>query len=138
MAVIFAFSSRNAELSTQDSTSLGMLFGQMFVPDFKNMDAGMQAAFADKIDHPVRKLAHVTEYAVLGLFIAGSYMDSGKKRRHAVGIPYIIGTFYAASDELHQVFVPGRSGQLTDIAIDSSGVLLGVLAGLLIWKTAGT
>ena len=42
-------------------------------------------------------------------------------------IAFLIGTVYAASDELHQLFVPGRSGELTDTMLDGLGVLLGVL-----------
>ncbi|MBQ7160370.1 MAG: VanZ family protein, partial [Clostridia bacterium] len=39
---------------------------------------------------------------------------------------------FAASDELHQLFVPGRSGEIADIALDSGGALLGVIASYII------
>ena len=122
MVVIFAFSARNADLSTQDSMSIGILFGRLVVPSFAEMDAQMQVSFADLVDHPIRKLAHATEYAVLGFLLTGSYADRSKKR---------------LLDELHQLFVPGRSCELTDMLIDSSGVVAGTLAGLFLfmyWK----
>ena len=50
---------------------------------------------------------------------------------------WLIGSFYAASDELHQLFVPGRSGEIKDVLLDSLGVLLGVLLLGLLWKARG-
>ena len=49
-------------------------------------------------------------------------------------VPWAAGTFYAGTDEFHQLFVPGRSGQITDVILDSCGVLTGVLVmGLFFW-----
>ncbi|MBR0386198.1 MAG: VanZ family protein, partial [Clostridia bacterium] len=50
------------------------------------------------------------------------------KRRGNFGFAWAGGTFYAALDELHQLLVDGRSGQVRDVGIDSAGVLTGVLA----------
>ena len=137
MAVIFAISARNADLSTQDSMSIGILFGRLVVPSFAQMDEQMQVSFADLVDHPIRKLAHATEYAVLGFLLAGGYADRHKKRLLQAGVPMVLGSLYAVSDELHQLFVPGRSCELTDMLIDSGGVAAGTLAGLFLfvyWK----
>ena len=133
MGVIFAFSARNADLSTQDSMSIGILFGRFIVPSFAEMDTQMQVSFADMIDHPIRKMAHATEYAILGFLLTGSYADAKRKRLSRFCIPAVLGSLYAVSDELHQMFVPGRSCELTDMLIDSSGVMLGTLFGLLIF-----
>ena len=57
----------------------------------------------------------------LGFLLAGSYADREKKRSRMIGIPIILGSLYAVSDELHQLFVPGRSCELMDMLIDSSG-----------------
>ena len=43
-------------------------------------------------------------------------------------LPWLIAALYAASDEIHQLFVPGRSGQLSDVILDSAGALAGVAA----------
>lgn len=134
MLVIFLFSAREATLSTQDSTSVGILFGRLLVPGFNGMDADEQAAFANKADHPIRKTAHAAEYALLGLFFAGSYSDRKKKRMKAIGVPFLSGVLYAVSDEVHQLFVPGRSGQVTDVVIDGFGVLAGTLVFLLLLR----
>lgn len=54
-------------------------------------------------------------------------MDRSRLWRYAL----TAGILYAASDELHQYFVPGRACQLRDVVIDGLGVLIGVLAGYL-------
>lgn len=136
MLVIFAFSARSADLSTKDSMSIGILFGRLIVPSFAQMDTQMQVSFADKIDHPIRKMAHATEYAILGFLLTGSYADGSRKRKNVL-LPAVIGSLYAVSDELHQMFVPGRSCEIRDMLIDSSGVIVGTLLGFLIfihWK----
>jgi VanZ family protein len=69
-------------------------------------------------DVVLRKLAHVTEFAVLGALLARVVQD-----RAAL----LLGIAYAASDELHQHFVPGREAALLDVAIDAVGVVLGVV-----------
>jgi VanZ family protein len=69
-------------------------------------------------DLALRKLAHATEYAVLGLLLARALAE-----RPALWV----GIAYAVSDEVHQRFVPGRAGALLDVAIDAAGVLAGIL-----------
>lgn len=127
MAVIFSFSARPAEQSTGDSRWAGHMIGQLFVPGFGDWSDKEQEAFAEKVDYPVRKTAHAMEYAVLGLLTAGAYIRRGTSIRKGILVPWGIATLYAASDEFHQLFVPGRSGQVSDVVLDSAGVLAGVL-----------
>jgi VanZ family protein len=70
-------------------------------------------------DLVLRKAAHVTEYAILGALLVRAL------GRPAVATALAIG--YAATDELHQHFVPGRAGTAVDVAVDAVGVLLGVV-----------
>jgi VanZ family protein len=70
-------------------------------------------------DLVLRKGAHMTEYAILGLLLV-----------RAVGreLPaFAIGVAYAASDEIHQHFVAGRHASPVDVAIDGVGLMLGIL-----------
>ena len=67
--MIFCFSARNGEESTEDSYTVGMEFGRIVHPDFKNWSEEAQLAFAAKVDHPIRKLAHATEYAVFAMLL---------------------------------------------------------------------
>jgi len=97
----------------------------------------------------VRKAAHFTEYAVLGICLSINMRDLQRHKAanekpvttatvatvaNVTGITakylvaaWLIGTAYACTDEFHQLFVPDRAGTLTDILIDSAGVACGVL-----------
>ena len=72
-------------------------------------------------DTILRKGAHLTEYAVLGALL---YRALGREP-----LALAVGIAYAATDELHQYFVPGRHASPVDVAIDA----VGVAAGMLVW-----
>ena len=128
MAVIFGFSSREADESAAMSHSVGKEIGELVIPGFRSWSEEKQEQFAEKIDFPVRKCAHASEYAVLGVLILGTaYSFSEDRGRRLILICWGAGTVYAASDELHQLFVPGRSCQFRDVCIDSAGVLAGII-----------
>ncbi|MCI8306946.1 MAG: VanZ family protein [Lachnospiraceae bacterium] len=126
-SVIFSFSAKNGGESINESRRAGKLICSIFVQGYNELTEERQYEMAGKIDYPVRKTAHAAEYAVLGLLIAGAVYDSRNKRIYNVMTPYVTGTIYAATDEIHQYFVPGRSCRLTDVFIDSAGVLAGII-----------
>ena len=136
MIVIFSFSAKPAPESNDISLSVGMQIGQTFVPEFETWSVQEQEAFAEAINHPVRKCAHALEYAVLGFLLSGTIIasktsvDSPGRRvfymRQAF-LAFAIAVAYAVSDEIHQLFVPGRAGMLKDVLIDSSGAIVGVV-----------
>jgi VanZ family protein len=73
-------------------------------------------------DTVLRKGAHITEYAILGLLLYRAL------EREALALA--AGIAYAATDELHQHFVSGRHASPVDVAIDAVGVSLGMLVWL--------
>jgi VanZ family protein len=73
-------------------------------------------------DTILRKVAHVTEYAVLGALL---YRALGREP-----LALAAGVAYAATDELHQHFVRGRHASPVDVAIDAVGVAVGMLLWL--------
>ena len=81
----------------------------------------------------VRKAAHFTEYMILGACISTNSLDWMEYKEWNITIrraglySWLIGTFYAVTDEIHQYFVPERACALLDVCIDSAGVALGVL-----------
>ncbi|MBR1815981.1 MAG: VanZ family protein [Lachnospiraceae bacterium] len=127
MVVIFYFSARDADESEDDSYRVGLAVGRVFVPDFESMSEDAQLEFAESIDHPVRKCAHATEYAILGMFLVGVFYPVKKRSKSNIIYPLVCCVLYAATDEIHQLFVPGRSGQLFDVLIDGAGALVGIL-----------
>lgn len=128
LMVIFSFSAKKADESTVMSHSVGKLIGNIVIPEYRSWPEDKQEQFAEKIDFPVRKCAHASEYAVLGVLMLGTAYsfseDQGKKNRL---LCWCAGTAYAATDEFHQLFVPGRSCQFRDVCIDSAGILTGIV-----------
>lgn len=76
---------------------------------------------------PTDKALHLLEYAVLGALCYRAVV-----RTFPAGFPmgwsFTIGVMYAATDEFHQRFVPGRQSDWADLAADAGGVLLGLIA----------
>lgn len=132
MGMIFVFSSQPAELSNQTSGGIVQLILDLFFPGFENEDPASQAKISETVVLIVRKGAHFTEYALLGLALLGHITAWSKRRRISRPCPLAlgIGALYAASDELHQIFVPGRSGELSDVLLDCAGVAAGIV---LLW-----
>lgn len=125
MTVIFCFSAQPADVSTDTSLRVGMTIGKMSVPDFSKLPKEEQIDYAKKIEFPVRKMAHATEYAILGCLLTNLCQSLSMKKAYMWS--WLMGSAYAATDEFHQLFVPGRSGQITDVMLDSVGCLTGCL-----------
>ena len=82
-------------------------------------------------EHIVRKLAHFAEYTVAGIF--------GMLFFRNLGFPVLSlfsGLLVALTDETIQLFVPGRSGQITDVWLDFSGILAGSVMFLILSAAA--
>ena len=78
----------------------------------------------------VRKTAHFTEYAILGsLFFLNlkSWQRSKSSTSMNILLSLIFSFLYACTDELHQIFIPGRSAQFRDVLIDTLGASFGIL-----------
>jgi len=74
------------------------------------------------VHHFIRKMGHVTEYFILSLLILRG-IRAGKTGIHlgwALAAVAIVGC-YAALDEFHQSFVPGRTAAVSDVLIDTAG-----------------
>lgn len=125
MTVIFCLSAQPADVSTDTSLRVGMTIGKMSVPDFSKLPKEEQIDYAKKIEFPVRKMAHATEYAILGCLLTNLCQSLSMKKAYMWS--WLMGSAYAATDEFHQLFVPGRSGQITDVMLDSVGCLTGCL-----------
>ncbi len=94
-----------------------------------------QAWFGEDAVWVLRKCAHFTEYMILFflLFFALKTHFRWQSARWFAALGVLV---YAASDEFHQRFIPGRVADVLDVAIDTSGGLVGLLLltlGMLIW-----
>ena len=124
MIIIFSFSAKPGEESEDQSIKAGMVVCHVFVPGFEDMSEQQQINMAKMIDHPVRKTAHATEYAVLAGLLLGAVSTRMIRGKNII-FSVCIAALYAVTDEFHQLFVPGRSGSITDVLIDTCGAAAG-------------
>ena len=133
MLMIFCFSAQTGEESGEMSGRLTTWVLNLVIPDFENLTPEKQENILSTVGFLVRKLAHFSEYALLGFSLMLHITRVQKKI--TVHLPWLwawgIGTLYAATDEFHQGFVAGRGPSVVDVMIDSSGVIAGLL--LMIW-----
>ncbi len=72
----------------------------------------------------IRTLAHFCEFALLGFLTLNCIFAFTKKKQ--LVLPIVVAWLYAWSDEIHQLFIPGRAFQLIDLTVDLAGIVLGV------------
>ncbi len=122
-AIIFYMSSRDSTESADMSGSVVTdIFGKIL--SLLGIDLNNPETFS-VVDHVIRKLAHFTEYAVLGVCMTVYVKTYDKPNYFTVTLTLTSCFLYACSDEFHQYFVPGRSMQFTDAMIDTAGAATG-------------
>lgn len=124
--IIFKFSGQDAEQSTSLSRGLTMYIINLA----EKSKIFLQSNFFDsplQVEHILRKMAHFTIYMILGILIMSFINLFRFKKGEKIAITILAGLGYAAFDELHQSFVPGRTALLTDVMIDTIGVTIGCL-----------
>lgn len=120
MIIIFMFSNQNSSESSQMSNSLLLWIQNV-----------LHIPFTEFI---VRKLAHMSEYALLCLtFIYGFYKNK-LSIKNTLLLSISCSFLYACSDEIHQLFISGRACQFTDVLIDTSGAIIMCLFFYLLTK----
>lgn len=118
MGVIFYFSSRTAEESASQSSWLLEFITSIFGNN----------GFSDFI---VRKSAHFLEFTGLCVLFNSSFYFTKEKKQVLLSI--VCTSLYAATDEIHQLFVEGRSCELRDWAIDTAGAITGAIGFLIVY-----
>ena len=133
---IFLLSSDTGEESGSKSSSITEIILSIFVSDFDSMTREERLELINKYSFFIRKLAHFTEYAAFGFLLYGSLYtfnaSSANKKKVLIISSWLLATFYAATDELHQKFVSGRGPSIRDVMIDSMGALFGIIVFMLI------
>lgn len=150
--IIFQFSNQVADTSSASSGRV-VNFVMKVLPQFKNMEEHEKEYIANEVLQPiVRKLAHFSIYTLLG-FLTINYaftcekensiyhtneecspLQLKKVRGKSILYSQLFGTLYAISDEIHQLFIAGRSCEIRDVCIDSLGVLTGIIIALIIFE----
>ena len=135
MAVIFYFSSENSDTSVKTSEGVVAKIASFLYPDFDDITEAQQQMVIESYHHLVRKAAHFTAYAALGFFLCGAAVNIDKfKAKYRVLAGLLVCLLYAASDEIHQAFVPGRGPSVFDVLLDFCGAVTGTVFLLGIYK----
>jgi len=133
--VIFSFSAQDGE----QSGSLSRIVSEKCAEVLGNLSRGKLSqavlkSMADYFEHPIRKLAHFSEYACMGILVFilwSQWMRQGKRLKLlTVGWVFVS----AAGDEFHQLFVPGRYGSFADVVLDTCGGAFGMLLCLFVLR----
>ena len=131
MILVFIFSN---EGGVDSSGTSGNTIRQILILFKKDWDLVQLENTIEMLQPIVRKLAHFTLYAVGGFLIYNLNSKSEKIKKleqrysyiNKYTITIIFGIFYAITDEIHQIFVPGRDGRVFDVCVDTLGVIFGL------------
>lgn len=134
LTIAFIFSNSLEDSSTSASTSESV--GEVIEDAVNNVVSGGTIHRGDEgfIEIPlkiIRDLAHVSEFVCLGFLLLLTHRSYGSRLSH-VYLPVLVGSSVALTDEIIQIFVPGRAFELTDWMLDDVGVLIGTLIGVVL------
>lgn len=133
--LIFAFSGQDGE----QSGGISQLISEKCVELINSITGRhwseiMMQSMTEYFEHPIRKLAHFGEYAVMGILLyilVSQWLERGK-RLNLLVIGWVFVS--AAADELHQYFVPGRYSSFADVLLDTCGGIFGVILCIIVLK----
>ena len=134
--LIFSFSDQDAE----QSGSLSLMISEECVEIFNDLSGSgwtekVMKEWAEYFEHPIRKFAHFTEYACMGILIY-TLLRQWMSRTNKLYLITAVWVFLsAAGDEFHQLFVPGRWGSFADVCLDTCGGIFGIFCCVLIEKS---
>ncbi|MDE6241886.1 MAG: VanZ family protein [Anaeroplasmataceae bacterium] len=123
MGVIFYFSHQNGVSSSRMSNKVTSWVVNTFVSNYSNLPKDEQTNILKNTSYVIRKLAHYSEYVVLGLFLFVAVYTFTSNEKIIFPVVSVLGILYAISDEFHQYFIGGRAPAVKDVLIDSIGVL---------------
>lgn len=106
------------------------------VKSIQKLEKSQKEKVLDKIEHFIRKLAHFSLYMVVGILTMSLVSTYDLKQIKRIGISLSVGVLYAATDELHQAFIPARTAAVGDVCIDSCGAVVGILFVMIVLKIA--
>lgn len=129
MYIIFRFSAQTGEvsgnLSYEVSYKLTEIGNELLNRGLKEWEI---SDYAYKIEYPVRKLAHMSEYFLLAVAISFPFYVYGLRGFSLMLTAGFLCVAFACGDEYHQSFVAGRGPSFKDVLIDSAGAFFGILA----------
>lgn len=124
MVFIFSMSAQDSNKSSNTSGGTVRLVLSI-VPQFNEKSEEYRDEIVESLQHITRKSAHFLIYMILGILTILLFLGF-EQLQYKPQWAFLICVLYAASDEIHQLFVPGRACQIKDVFIDSCGSFLGI------------
>lgn len=125
MGLIFYFSSRNSDESTNQSQ--GIIDKTNIVDIYEEKNSVDRETAIEEVDRIVRKIAHASIYFILAILVCSALSEYKLSVSKTIMIAFIICLLYSCSDEIHQLYVSGRSGEVRDVIIDNIGCIIGYI-----------
>ena len=122
---MFYFSNQNGDRSNGISEDI-----VLHILNLLSISPDSSIKVMDLANFVIRKLAHFSEYTVLGIGLCGLMRVLVKRYWGIAAI--VLGAVLASLDEFHQLFIPGRSAMVSDVVIDICGVVVGSIIFTLI------
>ena len=122
--VIFNFSAKEGDNSKKTTETVTKKIVDI-VTDNKISNEEIEKEPFKTIHAVIRKIGHFVEFLLLGVFVCLLIQSYGFSLKKSIIITLVFVLFYAATDEIHQLFVGGRDGRVTDVLIDFLGGLTG-------------
>ncbi|MCL2697842.1 MAG: VanZ family protein [Oscillospiraceae bacterium] len=132
MAAIFMFSLQNGVVSGSTSLNVTRVSARLIFYKFDSLPTELQNEIISELHFSVRKAAHFTLYALYGFNVFLTFSFFIKKLRFQMLAALCISVVYASFDEIHQHFIPGRTGSIFDVLIDTAGAVFGIIAGVML------
>ena len=127
MSFIFCLSNQPASDSTELSDGfISNTIGRIYKVFDSDISSDELSEIKIKYTHPVRKMAHFTIYMILGILVTLLVGEYNVSFYRCLFISLLVCLLYSISDEMHQLFVMGRSGEIKDVLIDTSGSFIGI------------
>lgn len=133
MLIIFLFSNQQGNASSVTSNKVTKEIIEI-IPSTKHLEENQKNEIVKKVNPIMRKIAHYTIYLVGGILIMFFISTIVQSEKRGVLYSALIGLIYAITDEIHQMFMDGRTAKITDVFIDTLGVITGIVIYLTIKK----
>jgi len=132
---IFSFSAQNGDKSGSTSyricISIVKLQKAVFKEDWSQQQMDERA---ERLQVPVRKGAHMGEYALLAVLFCIHLNFYQLQQKSKIALSFLLTVLCAGVDEIHQLFVPARAGQFLDVLIDSVGAAAGIIFFVILYQ----
>ena len=135
MITIFYLSSMNSEVSnTKSKDTINTVVTTSIETTNKDISQDKVNSIVNILNKPLRKCMHSIVFFILVILLINAFYNTNIRNYKAYVFSIVISFIYACTDEYHQLFVLGRTGQFIDVLIDTIGTLLGCLVFYIIYK----